>query len=251
MIKSLKEILHNLKKGTIDLFRYPVVRLRSDDAVDYDEYWSERRAVIGEMNAWQRERARLTESHVKKWAKKSLLDVGCGAGGVLLYLKNKYGIAHVIGVDISEPLLVKLREMGVDGRFLDLSDKHGLASLPEADIILVFEVLEHVANAEELMKIMYRKAQHSLCISVPNSGYIEHRLRLLLGKFPLQWRLHPGEHLRFWTLADMVWWLDVLGLRDRARVVGYRGIPVLNKIWPNLFAAGIFVYLSKGGDQTP
>ena len=59
-----------------------------------------------------------------------------------------------------------------------------------------------------------------------------HRLRLMLGKFPLQWRTSPGEHVRFWTTSDMHWWLkNVIGLKkEDYKLYHYAGFPILEKI---------------------
>jgi len=71
-----------------------------------------------------------------------------------------------------------------------------------------------------------------------------YRLRLLFGKFPAQWRVHPGEHVRFWTARDLRWWLLAQGI-ENYKIFYYEGIPLLNKIVPSLFAAGFVVYIQK------
>ena len=42
-----------------------------------------------------------------------------------------------------------------------------------------------------------------------------HRLRYMLGRFPLQWIVNPNEHIRFWTLKDLIWWLDYLNINKQ------------------------------------
>ena len=66
--------------------------------------------------------------------------------------------------------------------------------------------------------------------------------RLLLGRFPLQWLAHPGEHLRFWTHVDFLWWANCLGYRVQT-AIPYQGTPFLKRLWPNLFASGIVYVL--------
>ena len=95
------------------------------------------------------------------------------------------------------------------------------------------------------MKTILKKAKKGVFFSVPNSGYISYRLRLLFGSFPVQWKIHPGEHLRFWTYKDIKWWLKQLNLYHKSEIYVYEGIPFLNKIWKNLFGAGILVYIKK------
>ena len=58
--------------------------------------------------------------------------------------------------------------------------------------------------------------------SVPNTGDIASRLRLLFGRFPKQWIVHPGEHVRYWTLRDFKLMASQLGY-DIVRVSPLRG----------------------------
>ena len=74
----------------------------------------------------------------------------------------------------------------------------------------------------------------------PITGVFADRLRLLFGRFPLQWVVTPGEHLRYWTRADFGWWAEQMGFR-LVRAVPYEGTPWLKDVWPSLFAAA-FVY---------
>jgi len=67
----------------------------------------------------------------------------------------------------------------------------------------------------------------------------------LFGSFPIQWRVHPGEHIRFWTYRDLKWWLKELDLYDRSEIYVYEGIPFLNKIWKSLFGAAFVVEIKK------
>jgi len=67
-------------------------------------------------------------------------------------------------------------------------------------------------------------------------------LKLLLGRFPLQWLAHLVEHLRFWFL----WWANWLGYRVQA-AIPYQGTPFLKRLWPNLFASGV-VYVLEPKD---
>ncbi len=58
---------------------------------------------------------------------------------------------------------------------------------------------------------------------------------MLMDSFVMQWCLHPGEHLRFWTYKDLQWWLVQLGYAERSEIHIYEGMPFLNKIWGSLF----------------
>ena len=54
-----------------------------------------------------------------------------------------------------------------------------------------------------------------------------------------------SEHLRFWTIRDLKWWLGFLNIYNQSKIIPYKRVPFLNKIWPNLFAEGSFVIINK------
>jgi len=108
------------------------------------------------------------------------------------------------------------------------------------DYAVISEVLEHLPNPEQLMFKLKGKVNKYIIITVPNTGFIGERLRLLFGRFPKQWVIHPSEHIRFWTVADFIYWCDQLGFK----VESYHGMLdefydikiKVWKYWPRLFA---------------
>lgn len=119
---------------------------------------------------------------------------------------------------------------------------------PRPDYILLFEVIEHLRNSEGALIESYRLAKRGVFFSVPNTGYLPYRLRLLLGRFPRQWIAKPNEHLRFWTYSDLLDCMFCLGFKD-FEIQGYMGIPILNKLLPSLFAAGLICKVDRGLDR--
>lgn len=240
----MKGLLFELKKLYALVFSYPVARI-SNETIDYDLYWKDKRGSgLGALSRWQKQRADIALQYVRSSTNPTLLDVGCGDGSVLGYLRTEINAARTIGIDVSEEALAKAREAGIETVRADMSDRAQWKVVPEADYVLLFEVLEHLPESEAFLADMRLKANQGVFFSFPNTGYFAHRLRLLLGKFPMQWRLHPGEHLRFWTHADVRWWLQAQGYTDY-KLHCYEGVPLLNRIWPSLFAAGLLVYLPK------
>lgn len=233
MISKIKEILKQITY-------YPKLRL---EEVNYDDYWKSKRGNnLGCINSWQRQRAEWIIERVNK--ESTILDIGCGDGGVLLYMKKKKDI-NVIGVDVSDVVLSFLDSKGIDVIKFDINNFEEIENLPSVDYIMLLEVLEHMPNSERFLKTIMNKVNKGVFFSFPNSGYIAYRLRLLFGSFPLQWITHPGEHLRFWTYRDLKWWLKELGFYNKSEVYVYEGIPLLNKLWKGLFGAGFIVKIKK------
>lgn len=221
-----------------DLFRYSKMRNADEE---YDTYW-QNRDTGAELNSFQKKRAEFLIREIDK--NDSILDIGCGDGRILVYLKEKGHQGEMLGVDSSDYVLSKAKSRGVAAIKKDIRDVKQLSDLGVFGVVILFEVLEHMVNAEELLAWAYSHSRKAVIFSVPNTGFIVHRLRLLFGRFPLQWRVHPSEHLRFWTLRDMKWWLNQLGYNS-AVIKTYEGFLWFGKLSPSIFSEGIFVSLRK------
>lgn len=238
----LQRILRKLREEWFYLCQYPVPRYGQDYSVNYDSYWEDRRpGTAAVLSVWQKERADTALRYIKP--RSVVADFGCGDGAVLKYFQDQAGVTG-IGLDISAPVLAAASALGIKTVPLDTGDKTFFSRLGDVDYITAFEVLEHLPNPETFLFYAYRKARRGIIFSVPNSGYYLHRLRLLFGKLPLQWVTHPGEHLRFWTARDMVFWLKSLPFRP-FQLTLYQGIRALNKIFPRLFSKGMIIYIPK------
>lgn len=207
---------------------------------EYDVYWQSR-DTSAELNSFQKKRAGFLIRETDR--NDSIIDIGSGDGRILSYLKEKGHQGEVIGVDSSDYILEKAKSRGLAVIKKDIRDIKQLSDLGIYDIAVLFEVLEHIADSEDLLVWAYSSSRKAVIFSVPNSGFIVHRLRLIFGRFPLQWRAHPSEHLRFWTLQDMKWWLKAQNYK-KFRLHSYEGVPILNRIWPSLFSQGILVKIN-------
>ena len=219
------------------LFSYPKTILEEDTA-DYDAYWKEKRGgSLGELSLFQEKRASLVAELMEANAK--VLDIGCGDGAVLNYLREQKQI-EPWGIDQSEIALAQAKESGVKTIMGDLRDPKVLEATPEVDYITALEVLEHVPHPEELLRTLAPKCRKAFIVSFPNTGYWLHRLRLLFGRVPAQWRRHPGEHVRFWTIKDARWWVQAMGWELRA-LKTYEGLRGFNRIFPSWCAMGMIL----------
>ena len=209
---------------------------------DYEKYWKDKRGdAMGAITSFQKNRANVVLSLVKN--KGNVLDLGSGDGGIIDYLRNQSDLT-ITASDISYLALEKLKSNNFDVLKIDVENlPKDIIKQHSFKYIFAFEVLEHVKDSETLLSNICNLSE-TVIFSIPNTGYFAHRLRLMFGKFPLQWRLSPSEHLRFWTLSDLSWWMKSLGYED-VKIVTYEGIPFLNKLLPSLFAMGIVVKVSK------
>lgn len=230
MLRTTYDLLRRIGALT---FERP--RLQRDE-IDYNGYWRHKRSRgIPALSSFQQQRADWAVRRIQ--SNTTILDIGAGEGSILRYLSDRCQ-ATGIGADVSDVALEHLASLGLKTVRLDPLRPGDLRDCPDVDYVLLFEVLEHVPDAERLLRAACDKARRAVFFSVPNSGFFPYRLRLLFGSFLVQWRVHPGEHVRFWTYRDLKWWLGELGYLDRCELHAYEGVPALNRLWGSLFGMG-------------
>lgn len=248
MVKFLRERLYFLKQWYRLVFTYPRNKLELDESLDYDAYWKKKRGDVDGATA-----KRISPNEImradfvaKKIGKEpvSIGDIASGPGVIFNYLKDKLSLTEYIGYEYSDYALQVAQSLGMRGVKFDINSEQDVAGIKPADYFLMLEILEHIPHAEKILMSAYEKAHKGVFFSFPNSGNFLYRLRVLFGRMPAQWISFPNEHLRFWTRRDLVWWLTALGFTSY-EIYGYRGIPVLERIWPSLFAGSFVVHLKK------
>ena len=218
------------------LFIYPDTAKVGD--VNYDDYWDKKAASgLGILSEWRRKRADVFSQLVREG--EHVLDLGVGDGALLKYMIEHAKIVGY-GLDISPKAVAFCREQGLNVDLADVNRPLGEFIQQPYDVIVLSEIIEHLPDPEHLLNELRPHVKRSLLVSVPNTGFHQHRLRLLFGRFPLQWVVTPGEHLRYWTLADFKWWARQLDF-EVVRAVPYEGTPLLKAWFPSWFAAA-FVY---------
>ncbi len=82
----------------------------------------------------------------------SILDIGCGTGEFLNYLKSKSW--STLGIEPSD----NAREFAIENYGINVQSELSLSNIPdeEFDIISMWHVLEHVYNLEDRMKTLFR-----------------------------------------------------------------------------------------------
>ncbi|MBK8020244.1 MAG: methyltransferase domain-containing protein [Chloroflexi bacterium] len=245
-VRPLYLWLANRYRGLRRLFAYP------DTAhvgmVDYDVYWDAKaEKSMGSMSPWRRRRSEVFARLVERG--ETVLDLGVGDGALLEFIIQQRGVLGY-GLDISPKAVAFCQTRGLNVQLGDINRPVAdvLAdSFPGVafDWVILSEIIEHLPDPESLLQSLQPLARKGIIVSIPNTGFHQHRLRLLLGRFPLQWVVTPGEHLRYWTRADFHWWARQLGFVV-AREVPYEGTPYLKNLLPGLFAAAFVFALHDG-----
>ena len=211
---------------------------------NYDEYWFFRRS-----NKNSTERAKIISKNIEH--KLKILDIGCGDGTTINFIaKNNFPL-KIVGIDISKEAINTTKKKGYEAFEMDVLSKDFELFLNnnEFDCVIITEVLEHIIDPEKVLTILDKFNYKAIYISIPNSGYYLHRIRLLLGQFPLVViRIHIKEHTRFWTHKDFLYWCNYFGFKVidfwSCKKLKRFGINLSDRC-PSLFAEQIIYKIKK------
>ncbi len=160
------------------------------------------------MNAQERQfaAARPDFAAIAAWIPQgaSGLDLGCGDGSLLRYLKETRDVRGY-GVEISDLDIVSCIATGVNVIQNDLDA--GLADFEDGsfDFVILSQTLQATRYTEALIQEMLRVGREGI-VSFPNFGHWRNRLSILRGTMPVspelpyQWYDTPNVHLC--TLQD-------------------------------------------------
>ena len=138
-----------------------------------------------------------TDFILERCVGKSVLHLGCSSGEALrhwlgtgkeaiLHLRLAEVAEELYGVDIHEPSLQVLRELGVQNLYL--GDVEALDSLPitrRFDVVLAADLVEHLSNPGRMLGGIHRFLQREgeLVLSTPNAFGLPNALRYFLRRF--------------------------------------------------------------------
>jgi len=185
-----------------------------NEFADYDEYWT-RRSQTEDIEHYS-PRNMLVAKHIPDGA--SVLDIGCGDGAFLSYLKQQRPNCDVFGVDVSCKAIEMLHKRALNG--MVINPNHPLRNQIDRsfDYVVLMEVLEHVHDAESLCRQTLDFNPKKVFVTIPNMGFIINRLRLFIGgRMPVTVIIfHMKEHIRFWTVKDFKQWAKILGFEVKS-----------------------------------
>ncbi len=93
---------------------------------------------------------------------KSVLDIGCGSGGITIHILQRFGPAHVTGFDVEEPVIAAARrraaEKGLSDRATFVQGPPGPLPFADGTFDVVFskDALIHVPDKEWLFGEIFR-----------------------------------------------------------------------------------------------
>lgn len=181
---------------------------------DYDAYWQSR-ADDGRV-ARVLDRHKIIAGLIDDRA--SVLDIGCGDCAFQQYLSSIKPDCRSLGIDASAKAVQLARAQGCNAQLIDPKARLKDQIAGHWDVVTLMEVIEHVADAEDLMRQVLELKPSRIFVTIPNVGCLKHRLRLMFGgRFPITTIIyHMKEHLRFWTAKDFRQWVGEFDLEVRS-----------------------------------
>lgn len=108
---------------------------------------------------------------------RSVIDIGAGDGVAAEVLPC---FTHYTGMDIGADIYARTKRVNYIKDIFKLCAK--LNALKPADLVVLFDVLEHTNQFMDLLTDGFRKSSNFLFVSLPNEMNLERRVRFLFGQ---------------------------------------------------------------------
>lgn len=136
----------------------------------------------------------------------SVLDLGCGSGGLLARLREG-DHRRLVGVELDERNILTCIGRGLDVIQADVNKELGAFGTGQFDCVILSQTLQAVYDVEGVLNEMLRIGRTCI-VSIPNFAY--DRLRRMLteeGRAPksggvLRYEWYNTPNIRFFTIAD-------------------------------------------------
>jgi len=154
---------------------------------------------------------------------KRILDVGCGSGVFLDYLRRQMPSAELFGYDLNAELLDSLSSRGLNVLPGDLVQiKAGSVNVPPFDAICMLQVLEHASDPIDMLQTFLGLLRPGglLIVTTPDAGGP-------IKNFPDALTEIPPHHVTRWKEATF----EVLFKRLKLKLSGVQHEPLPDYLW--------------------
>ena len=200
------------------------------------------------MNFTAKERERFDFAVIANWIPhgERVLDLGCGDGKLLSYLRKTRGILGY-GVEIDHESVLGCIRNGVNVVQIDIEG--GLSGFENQSFnhVIISQALQAMHATERILGEMLRVAEEAV-VSFPNFAYRANRAAIAAGHMPvsedLPYEWYETPNVRFFTIVDFEALCDKLGIDIRERLAfDDAGQPVTDD--PNLNGSLAFYRLGR------
>lgn len=152
----------------------------------------------------------------------SVLDVGCGTGGLLARLRKR-GNGRLVGIEIEERAVLAAVRRGLEVVQGDVNE--GLTAFGDGqfDFVVLSQTLQAIRDVERVVGDILRVGRRCI-VSFPNFAY--HKLRRMLaeeGRAPeasslLRFKWYNSPNIRFFSIVDFEEFCRERGIRVHQRI---------------------------------
>lgn len=169
------------------------------------------------MSYWHRGNARLEIAPLLPDPVKSVLEIGCGVGNTLEWLRDSIGVKRCVGVEINALAASRARDKGISTQHANVEKEALQFEGEQFDLLLCLDVLEHLTDPWRTLKLLVAHLKPGGCLiaSIPNVAHVSVLLPLILHN---KWTYEDSgildrTHLRFFTRDSAVELLELSGLK--------------------------------------
>ena len=181
-------------------------------------------------------------------AEASVLDLGCGTGGLLARLRE-HGQRRLMGIELDQGAILACVRRGLDVVQADLNA--GLAAFPDKqfDFVVLSQTLQAVLDVERVLADVLRVGRRGI-VSFPNLGHWQLRRQLFeQGRAPrgalLGFNWYNSPNVRFLTIDDFDEFCREKGIAVHQHIALDTDAGVVVGDNPNLNADMAIVVISK------
>lgn len=175
-------------------------------------------------------------SAIAQWIapQSQVLDVGCGDGSLLEYLKTAKQ-AHVYGVELADDKVLACAQKDLNVIQQNLEGGLALFEDNSFDMVILSQTLQTIHQTARILSEIARVGKECI-VSFPNFGHWSHRAAVISGRMPvsksLPYQWYDTPNVRVLTIADFEALAPAVGLELLDRVVLHDGQTI--KFLPNL-----------------
>ena len=185
---------------------------------------------------------------IENWTHQNskVLDLGCGDGSLLNYLKEKKDIKG-FGIEKNKDNWLLSLKNNIDVIQMDL--EAGLAGFETSsfDLVILSRTIQSMNHIEEIIHEMMRVGKE-VVITFPNFGYWKNRLQILQGNMPVseelpyKWFETPNIHLCTIRDFDNLCQKNKIKIEQRLILTDKKSV----NFYPNFFGAlALYKLVSK------
>ncbi|PIR43010.1 hypothetical protein COV24_05150 [candidate division WWE3 bacterium CG10_big_fil_rev_8_21_14_0_10_32_10] len=174
----------------------------------YEKYWDNNEVMHGHVNKPPKHTNKNLDyfyNHIKKYVNGNILDLGCGTGDFLNYIKSRNrNVKKITGIDIAKNAIKIAKIRYPENDFIVCSAEE-VFPIPDktVDTIFMNDVIEHLVDIETCLEECKRvlKTKGRVIIITPEYTLIK---KIIISLFFWEKIFYPtNPHIRFFTRKSL------------------------------------------------